>query len=162
MSQQSTAPNPSTNPSRLPFDVTAAHHQDALLLLGRVALGAIFVTSGLHKLIDLNGFIANLAGKGVPYAAVFAPLGAVVEFFGGLAIVLGLAFRASALLMLVFVVVATAISHRYWEFEGALRVPQQVNFEKNLCIGGGFIVLFAAGAGRLSLDGLLRAVRTAN
>jgi uncharacterized membrane protein YphA (DoxX/SURF4 family) len=40
-------------------------------------------------------------------------------------------------------------------------VPQQINFEKNLCIGGGFIVLFAAGAGRFSLDRLLRAVSTA-
>jgi putative oxidoreductase len=159
MSQQSAAIGPSRSPrasTGLPFDGLAARHQDTVLLLGRVALGVIFVTSGLHKLLGLDAFAASLASKGVPLAAVFAPLGAGVEFLGGLAIVLGLATRASALLMLVFVVVATAISHRYWEFEGAMRVSQEINFDKNLCIFGGFILMFAAGAGRFSVDGLRR------
>jgi putative oxidoreductase len=62
--------------------------------------------------------------------------------------------------MVLFVIVATAISHRFWEFEGAIRVAQEINFDKNLCITGGFIMLFAAGAGRLSIDGLLRGGRT--
>jgi len=62
----------------------------------------------------------------------------------------------STLLVLVFVVVATAISHRYWEFQGAMRVSQEINFDKNLCIFGGFILMFPAGAGRFSVDGLRR------
>jgi putative oxidoreductase len=104
----------------------------------------------------LDGFAANLASKGVPLAVIFAPLGACVEFFGGLAIALGFASRASALLMIIFVITATAISHRYWEFNGAARMGQVINFQKNLCIIGGFITLFAAGAGRLSVDRLWR------
>ena len=159
MSQQSAAVGSSRSTpasTGLLFDGLAFRYQNTALLLGRVALGVIFLTSGLHKLLGLDAFAANLASKGVPLVSVFAPLGAGVEFVGGLAIVLGLATRASALLMLVFVVVATAISHRYWEFEGAIRVSQEINFDKNLCIFGGFILLFAAGAGRFSVDGLWR------
>jgi putative oxidoreductase len=147
----------STGSQSGPFDGFARRHQDTFLLLGRLAMGAIFVTSGLHKLLALGGFEASLASKGVPLAAIFAPLGAAVEFFGGLAIVLGVATRASSLLMLAFVVVATAISHRFWEFDGAARTAQQINFDKNLCIAGSFVLLFAAGAGRFGIDGLFSA-----
>ena len=140
----------------LPLDGFAARHQDTLLLVGRLILGVIFVTSGFEKLLALDGFTANLAGKGVPLSWFFARLGAGVEFFGGLAIVLGLATRLSSLLMLAFVVVATGISHRYWEFDGAARVAQSTNFFKNLSIAGGFILLFAAGSGRFAIDGIFR------
>jgi putative oxidoreductase len=58
------------------------------------------VQSGLEKLMDLNGFTAMLAGGGVPMASVLAPIGAAAEFGGGLAIVLGLATRYAALLMI--------------------------------------------------------------
>jgi putative oxidoreductase len=164
MSQQSAAmsssPTKADGGIRGTFEGFAARHQDALLLFGRIVLGVIFVNSGWHKLHALDAFADNLAGKGVPLVSIFAPLGAGVEFFGGLAVVLGLASRASGLLMVSFVIVATATSHRFWEFEGALRVAQEINFDKNICIIGGFIMLFAAGAGRFSVDGLLRAVGT--
>jgi putative oxidoreductase len=161
MPQQSAAlsssPTKTAGVIRLPLEGFAARHQDTLLLLGRIVLGVIFVNSGLHKLMALDGFAASLASKGVPFATAFAPLGACVEFFGGLAVILGLASRVTGLLMILFVISATAISHRFWEFEGAVRVAQEINFDKNLCITGGFMMLFAAGAGRLSIDGLLRA-----
>ena len=159
MSQQSSvilSTGSMSSTSHLPLDGFATRHQDTLLLLGRLALGVIFVTSGFEKLLALDGFAANLAGKGVPLSWFFARLGAGVEFFGGLAIVLGFATRLSSLLMLAFVVVATGISHRYWEFQGAARVAQATNFYKNLGIFGGFFLLFAAGAGRFAIDGLFR------
>ncbi|MBO0756067.1 MAG: DoxX family protein [Bradyrhizobiaceae bacterium] len=156
MSQQSTTLSSSTSAIRLPFDGIAVHHQDTLLLLGRLVMASIFINSGFEKLMALDGFAANLASKGVPLAAIFAPLGACVEFFGGLAVALGFASRASALLMIIFVIIATAISHRYWEFDGASRHAQAINFEKNAGILGGFITLFAVGAGRFSVDRLWR------
>ena len=39
--------------------------QDVIVLLGRVALGAIFVKSGLQKLMALSAFAASLASRGV-------------------------------------------------------------------------------------------------
>ena len=127
-------------------------NRDPLLLLGRVLLGSIFVISGYGKLFGLAAFAASLEKNGVPYAAMLAPVGAGVEFFGGLAIVLGVEVRAAALLMIAFVIVATLISHRFWELEDAARRAQVTQFSKNAAIIGGFVLLHAAGGGRFALE----------
>ena len=126
-----------------------------ILLLGRVALGAIFIKSGLQKLMALGAFAASLAGRGVPQSSTWAVIGATVEFVGGIMIVTGFRIRVASLLMILFVIVATGISHRYWEFADAARRAQESQFFKNLSIIGGFLLLFVAGGGRFSLDSLL-------
>jgi putative oxidoreductase len=137
-----------------PADRFAAQAHDGLLLVARVLMAYIFIKSGFGKLMDIGAFTASLAGKGVPMATVFGVIGPCVEFFGGLAVLLGFKTRYAALLMALFTIVATAISHRYWEFGEAARRAQEVNFEKNVCIIGGLVLLTAAGAGRFSIDGL--------
>jgi len=131
-------------------------NRDPLLLLGRVLLGSIFVISGYGKLFGLAAFAASLEKNGVPYAAMLAPVGAGVEFFGGLAIVLGVEVRAAALLMIAFVIVATLISHRFWELEDAVRRAQVTQFPKNVAIAGGFVLLHVAGGGRYAVERLWR------
>ena len=131
--------------------------EDVVLLLGRVALGAIFVKSGLQKLMALSAFAASLAGRGVPQSNVWAVIGATVEFVGGVLIVSGLKTRWASVLMILFVIVATGISHRYWEFaDAAMRRTQESQFFKNLSIIGGFVLLCVTGAGRYGVDRLLR------
>ena len=131
-------------------------NRDPLLLLGRVLLGSIFVISGYGKLMGLAAFAAGLEKNGVPYASMLAPIGAGVEFFGGLAIVLGIETRYAALLMIAFVIVATLISHRFWELEDAARRAQVTQFSKNVAIIGGFVLLHAAGGGRYAVERLWR------
>jgi putative oxidoreductase len=132
----------------------AAAWGDAICLLGRILIGGIFVQSGFQKLMGLDAFAAGLARNGIPaaIAPVLAPIGAGVEFVGGLAIVFGLMTRYTAVLMIVFVIVATLISHRFWVLQGAERRTQTVQFAKNVAIIGGFLFAFVAGGGRLSLD----------
>jgi putative oxidoreductase len=137
-------------------DRLAIGMQDPLLLLARVLLGAIFVQSGFGKLTNLGGFIGNLANQGVPAPSVFGTIGACVEFFGGLAIVLGAWTRVAAVLMVGFTAAATLIAHRYWAAPDAQRTAQHIQFMKNLAIIGGFVGLIAAGAGRFSVDGFRR------
>ena len=134
---------------------TSESRRDVILLLGRIALGAIFVKSGLQKLMALSAFAASLASRGVPQSSVWAVVGATVEFVGGILIVTGLRTREASLLMVLFVIVATGISHRYWEFADAARRLQESQFFKNLSIIGGFVLLFATGSGRFGLDALL-------
>jgi putative oxidoreductase len=123
-------------------------------LLGRILIGGIFVQSGFQKLMGLDAFAAGLARNGIPgaVAQVLAPIGAAVEFVGGLAIVFGLMTRYAAVLMILFVIVATLISHRFWVLQGTERRTQSVQFAKNAAIIGGFLFDFATGAGRVSLD----------
>jgi len=137
-------------------DGFAVEYQDALLLIARILIGWIFVQSGLGKLMDINAFAASLARNGVPAPTLFAYIGAPVEFVGGLALLTGLATRYAAALMILFVIVATLIAHRYWQItDAAQHRVQEINFYKNVAIMGGILSLFVAGGGRLSIDGLL-------
>lgn len=77
----------------------------------------------------------------------------------GVTLVFGVAARYGALLGFIFVVVATAIAHRYWEFPPAQQLGQYINFMKNIAIMGGMLLLFFTGAGRFSVDGWLRRKR---
>ena len=67
--------------------------------------------------------------------------------------ILGIATRYAAILIFVYVVVATAIAHRYWEYPaGPQQIGQYTNFLKNIAILGGALAIFVTGAGRFSLD----------
>src|SRR5262245_25961115 len=104
--------------------------------------------------MDINAINAIMPRRGLPgwLGYVAAP----VEFFGGIALILGLATRYAAALLLMFVIIATLSSHRYWEFaEAAPRRAQDTNFYKNLAIMGGLVFAFVTAGGRFSIDRLL-------
>ncbi len=129
--------------------------QDLLLLAARLLLGAIFVESGFGKLMNLAGFAGSLEGQGLPMPMLLAALGAAVECFGGLAVVLGAWTRLAAAALIAFTIMATLIAHRYWAYPPEAQGMQRIQFMKNLAIIGGFLALIASGAGRFSVDGLL-------
>jgi putative oxidoreductase len=139
------------------LSATPVKGEEVILLVGRVALGAIFVKSGLQKLLALSAFAASLAARGVPQSPTWAVIGAMVEFGGGILIVTGFRVRLASLLMILFVIAATGISHRYWEFaDAAAQRAQESQFFKNVSIIGGFLLLYVRGSGRYGLDTLLR------
>ncbi len=122
------------------------------MLLGRLALAAIFVPSGFGKLSHIDTFAHNLAARGVPMSGLMAVIAACVEFFGSLAIVFGFKTRAAALLMAVFTACAALIEHRFWQVFGPAHQDQYYHFMKNIAIIGGFLCLFAAGPGSFAMD----------
>ena len=130
---------------------------DAALLLGRLAIAALFLPAGIGKLFNLGGFAASLAGKGLPYPDLLALLGAGAEVIGPVAIILGIAPRLTAVLLAGFTVVASLISHSYWTYPEAQQAAQQTQFFKNAAITGGLLFYYVSGAGSFSLPGLLRA-----
>lgn len=133
-------------------DTVAAYTSDTVLLIGRLAMGIIFFQSGFTKLTGLGAFVGSLGNRGVPFPDFWGPVGAISEFVGGTLIILGLGTRYAAALIVIFVIIATAISHRYWEFAEPARRAQQGQFYKNLAITGGALFLFICAAGRFSLD----------
>jgi putative oxidoreductase len=139
------------------LDGVAAAGQDFLLLAGRIMIGWIFVESGWRKLMDIPAFVATMPRRGLP--SLMGYIAPPVEFFGGLALLLGFATRYAALLMLVFTIIATFSSHRYWDVPAAQRAQQHTQFWKNMSMMGGIVLLFVTGAGRISLDYLLRRSR---
>ena len=126
-----------------------------MLLIGRILLGWIFVRSGYGKLFNIDAYAATLPPRGIPAFMVYIAL--PVEFFGGLALIFGLATRYVVMIMIVFMLVATFSTHHYWTFtDAAARRVQDSSFYKNMAMLGGFFFLFVCGSGRFSVDGWLR------
>jgi putative oxidoreductase len=134
-------------------DKLAAQWTDFLLLVGRVLMGWIFVSSGWRKLMDIPAFVKTMPNRGLPdWLGYVAP---PVEFIGGICIILGFATRYAALVMLLFVIIATFSSHAYWTYPPAQQGNQSAHFWKNMSMKGGLIFLFILGAGRIALDAML-------
>lgn len=136
-------------------DSLAGSTSDIVLLIGRILLGWIFVRSGYGKIFDISAYAATFPARGLP--PFLAYISVPVEFFGGVALMLGLATRYVVLVMVVFMLVATFSSHRYWNFTDVnIRRIQDGNFYKNMAMIGGFCFLFVCGSGRFSVDAFLR------
>src|SRR4249920_1144381 len=145
----------SSHPALSGTDGLAAGTSDIILLVGRILIGWIFVRSGYGKIFDIPAYAATFPARGLP--TFLAYIAVPSEFLGGLALIFGFATRYAALVMAIFVLVATFSSHRYWDLtEAAARRAQDSNFYKNMAILGGIFLLFVCGAGRLSLDAWLR------
>ena len=113
--------------------------------LGRLLLSLIFILGGASKFGDLDGTGAYMAGAGLP--AILAGPAAAFELLAGLAILAGWQTRIVALLLAGFCVVTAALFHSNFADQ-----IQMVMFMKNLGLAGGFLTLYAHGAGGMSLD----------
>ena len=121
----------SSHPALSRVDGLAANSADIALLIGRILLGWIFVRSGFGKMFDIGAVAASFPPRGIP--AFMAYISVPVEFFGGLALIFGLATRYVVIVMVGFMLVATFSSHRYWDFtDPAQRRMQDSSFWRNI------------------------------
>jgi putative oxidoreductase len=67
-------------------------------------------------------------------------------------VILGYQARIGALLLLVFLVLATYFFHNFWALEGKEAEAQMIQFMKNLSMAGAMVFLIANGSGAWSLD----------
>lgn len=118
---------------------------NAAELLGRILLATIFVLAGLNKISGYEGTAAYMASQGVPGGLL--PLVIALEVGGGIAIVVGFLTRLTALALAGFSIASALLFH----FNLADQT-QFVMFFKNLAMAGGFLILFAHGAGAWSID----------
>lgn len=110
----------------------------------RLVAGILFIMAGYNKLF-VNGasaFAGMLEGWGFPLAAVLAWIVALVEFLGGIALVLGLLTRVSAILLGVTMLVAWS-THLVHAMDGA-RLP--------ILLVAAMASLLLSGGGKLALD----------
>ncbi len=93
-------------------------------LLLRIVVGGLFIYHGIPKLFDqkIKGYAKDLATKNIPLSLVFASYITVVEFFGGVFLIIGFATRWVALAGLVKMLFKFATAKRMqiakitWEF----------------------------------------------
>ena len=114
-------------------------------LAGRFPLGALFIAEAISKLLDIHGALAYMAGFGLPGPLLVPAI--AVELAGGLLIIVGWQTRVAALALAGFCCMTAIVFHSDLANQG-----QVIHFEKDLALAGAFLVLWARGAGRLSLD----------
>jgi putative oxidoreductase len=136
-----------------PASITSVLPQrlNAALVILRIVVGSIFIAHGAQKLFvfGLAGVAGAFGHMGVPLPGLAGPAIAFLEFFGGIAVVLGLFTQPLALLLAA-------------DMLGAI-VLVQINkgliggYEFELSLLGIALALALAGGGEYSLDRVLTA-----
>lgn len=121
-------------------------------LLGRLLISAVFISSGVSKVVAFSMMTGFAAAKGMPLPAVAIGLAAAIEILGGLAVLTGLQAKVAAWILVVYLIPTTLIFHNFWTLQGADRMDAQGHFLKNLAIMGGLLFLAAFGPGPFSID----------
>jgi putative oxidoreductase len=125
---------------------------DLIILLARLFLVALFLIFGWRKLKDYPGTVSQIAQDGAPLPRLAAGISILMELPVALAIAVGALTRLSAALFVLYTLGASLIEHRYWTKSGADRLAAIEAFYKNLCIMGGFLLLYITGPGKFSVD----------
>lgn len=114
----------------------------------RVVVGIVFIAHGGQKLFVYHfaGVARNFAALGIPLPDVAAPIVTLLEFLGGLLLVLGLFTRWTALLLacdMAVALLAAHVKHGFWAPYG---------IEYPLILLAGTVALAFNGPGPAALD----------
>lgn len=121
------------------------------VLVGRIFISILFILAGWAKLTAISGTAGYFGSLGLPMPTASAVVVGLIEFLGGIAILVGFKTRIAALIVALFVLGATVVAHM--DFSDGMNVLMA---QKNLAIAGGLLALAAYGAGSYSIDAKLR------
>jgi len=124
---------------------------DLVPLIIRITLGIVFIYHGYEKVFQggHDGVSALMAMKNAPYPTLLGWLAGCTEFFGGIAILIGLLSRLSALGLACVMYVAIATVH--WP-NGFKISPDMPGYEYCLVLLLAALAISLGGPGGLSLD----------
>jgi putative oxidoreductase len=125
---------------------------NALNLIGRLMLAALFLPAGLSKLSGFEGTVGYISSVGLPLPTVAAAVALTVEILGSIALIVGFQTRIAAAVLAVFTLVASVFFHAFWAAAPEQAFVQQLLFFKNIGVVGGLLVLVSSGAAGFSID----------
>ncbi len=145
-----------THPILAAADGFAAGSADVLILIARILLAWVFLAVAYGAITNFAGSLGYFTSLKVSSPELLTWVALFIELVISASLMLGIGTRYGAVLAFVFVIVATALAHRYWEYPaGPQQIGQYNNFLKNISIMGGALAIFVTGAGRFSLDRVL-------
>jgi putative oxidoreductase len=127
--------------------------RDLVFLVARIGLAVLMIWHA--KIVyefggsSLSGVADMYGQQGVPLAAISAPANVLGEFFGGIALILGLAVRLVGALMIVNMIAAWIIVHPNPLYNASL---EQSGPEMVIALGLLSLMFVAVGSGRFGLD----------
>jgi putative oxidoreductase len=127
--------------------------KDELILIARIMLMILFIIFGWMKLTGFSGTVEYMESTGAPVPMLSAIIAIAMEFFIGIAVIVGFYTRPLAAIFALYTLATGLIGHHYWTMTGDQQYFNMINFYKNVSIAGGFLLLCVTGAGKYSLDG---------
>jgi len=137
-----------------------AKKQDYLLALGRVLMSGLFIWGGYTKLMAPSATMQYFAQVGVPLPELAVWVAILVELVGGIAFLVGFKTQWVAGLLAIWSLITGFAVHLVAGVSAAdamVAYDNMFHFYKNLAMAGGFLFVWAFGAGQLSIDGRFRA-----
>ena len=116
-------------------------------LLGRVLMSAIFLRAGFGKATAPAATVAMFSHLGLPLPGAAYAVALAIELGAAALFLIGYRTRLVGLVLAVWCI-ATAMTAHYHPGDAG----QMIHFWKNVCMAGGFLLVVAFGAGRLSVD----------
>ena len=114
-------------------------------VLGRIFLSAIFLINGVEKIFNYEETIQYMENFNVSGNLIIPAI--IVEILFPILLIIGYQTKFSALVLSLFTLTLAVIFHT--DFSNQI---QLISFLKNIAIAGGFLIIFARGAGKYSID----------
>jgi putative oxidoreductase len=124
-----------------------------MLLIGRILIGSLFLVEGIRQVVFCAGSVGYFNKLGFPVPEAMVWLSIIIHIAGGILLIVGWKAQWTSWVLLLLVVIATAMGHRFWQFDAAQYGNQLDHFLKNLAIIGGLLYVITLGAGAMSVDG---------
>jgi putative oxidoreductase len=126
--------------------------QHLAALVGRILLAAMFLWSGVEKIMGYAGTAGYMTKAGLPMVEVLLPLTILVEVGGAILLIVGWKARGAALALCLFTLLSAILIHKFWAVPADQAYMETIQFMKNITICGGMLMVLAAGPGRYSVD----------
>lgn len=112
----------------------------ALLVVGRLLLGGLFVYAGIRHLFLISVLTQVIAARGAPFPRLVLLAGSSFQFVGGVLLMVGLWVPAAAFGLVVFTIAASFLLLNFWDMEDPARQNTINVWLSNMAIIGGLLV----------------------
>ena len=123
---------------------------DLLILVARIFISSLFLWAGAAMAIHWKASAEHMQFKKLPKSLL--PAAILLQFVGGLSVLLGYEARVGALLLIVFVIPSAFKMHDFWNSQGEARTTEKTMFMKDMAVLGGLLLLVITGAGRFAFN----------